>query len=190
MSLSRYFFAPAVLAASLGVAALAAPAPAQAQSDDLIRVLVSVADVVMRGNTPYYRNSDYGREDRLVAQRDQYGRAVYYRTVPRDQYYGNAGYNGYNGNNNNNNNSNNERYRTGQPPYGNAYGYYGDAPVTGRREVKCNKHGKCKTTYYDPRYDRDGRAGYDKDDRYEHNDRDHRDRDDRRSDDRRWRERN
>jgi len=33
-----------------------------------------VADVVMRGNTPYYRNGDYGYDDRLIAQRDQYGR--------------------------------------------------------------------------------------------------------------------
>jgi len=148
MSLSRYF-APAVLAASLGVAAIAAPAPAQAQSNDLLRVLVSVADVVMRGNTPYYRNSDYGQEDRLIAQRDQYGRTVYYRTVPRDQYYGD-----------------NQRYRSGQPPYGNAYGYHRNAPVTGSREVKCNKKGKCKATYYDPRYDRAGRGDHD-DDRYD-----------------------
>ena len=49
MSLSRYL-APAVLAASLGIAAVAAPAPAQAQSDDLVRVLVDVADVVLRGS--------------------------------------------------------------------------------------------------------------------------------------------
>ena len=43
MSLTTRFLAPAVLAASLGAAAIAAPAPAQAQSDDLIRVLVDVA---------------------------------------------------------------------------------------------------------------------------------------------------
>lgn len=150
MSLSRYF-APAVLAASLGAAALAAPAPAQAQSDDLLRVLVNVADVVMRGNTPYYRHGDYSQDDRLIAQRDQYGRVVYYRTVPRHDDY---------------------RYRSNQPPYGNAYGYHRNraAPVTGQRQVKCNKKGKCKVEYYDPRYDRDGRYGYN------------------RRDDRRWRD--
>ncbi len=152
MSLSRYF-APAILAASLGLAAVAAPAPAQAQSSDLVRVLVSVADVVMRGNTPYYRNGDYGYNDRLVAQRDQYGRIVYYRNVPRDQHYGN-----------------NQYYGNSQPPYGNAYGYYRNAPVTGNRAVKCNKHGKCKAQYYDPRYDRDGRYG-NNNARYDRNDR-------------------
>ena len=85
ISLSRYL-APAVLAASLGVAALAAPAPAQAQSDDLVRVLVDVADVVLRSGQPYYRYGDYGYDDRLVMQRDRYGRPVYYRYVPREVY--------------------------------------------------------------------------------------------------------
>lgn len=143
MSLSRYL-APAVLAASLGVAAVAAPAPAQAQSDDLVRVLVDVADVVLRGGVPYYRYGDYGYDDRLIVQRDRYGRPLYYRYVPRDGY------------------------RDG-PPYGNAYGYYRNRgyPVTGQRITKCNKHGKCKIVYYDPRYDRDGRyRDYDRDDRY------------------------
>ena len=37
MSLTR-LLAPTVLAASLGLAAVAAPAPVQAQSDDLVRV--------------------------------------------------------------------------------------------------------------------------------------------------------
>ena len=134
MSLSRYL-APAVLAASLGVAAIAAPAPAQAQSDDLVRVLVNVADVVLRGNQPYYRHGDYGYDDRLVMQRDRYGRTVYYRYIPRDAY------------------------NRGGPPYGNAYGYNRNRgyPVTGQRSMKCNKHGKCKAEYYDARYDRDGR---------------------------------
>ena len=107
ISLSRYL-APAVLAASLGVAAVAAPAPAQAQSDDL----------VLRSGQPYYRYGDYGYDDRLVMQRDRYGRPVYYRYVPR------------------------EVYRQG-PPYGNAYGYQRNRgyPVTGQRTMKCNKHG-------------------------------------------------
>lgn len=156
MSLSRYL-APAVLAVSLGVAAVAAPAQAQAQSDDLVRVLVNVADVVLRGNQPYYRYGDYGYDDRLIVQRDAYGRPVYYRYVPRSQYYRNT------------------------PPYGNAYGYYRNGPVTGNRgNIKCNKHGKCKTQYYDPRYDRDGRYGYSND---------RRDHDGRWYDGRRWHDR-
>ncbi|MDI1254088.1 hypothetical protein [Thermomonas sp.] len=92
MSLSRYF-APAVLAASLGLAAVAAPAPVQAQSsNDLMRVLVNVADVVMQGNQPYYRYGDYGYNDRLVVLRDRYGRVAYYRDVPRTQYRPDASY--------------------------------------------------------------------------------------------------
>lgn len=135
MSLTRYL-APAVLAASLGMAAIAAPAPARAQSDDLVRVLVSVADVVMRGNQPYYRYGDYGYDDRLVTQHDRYGRPVYYRYVPR------------------------QAYRNG-PPYGDAYGYNRNRgyPASSQR-MKCNKNGKCKVEYYDPRYDRDARYGY------------------------------
>lgn len=141
MSLTK-MLAPAVLAAGLGIAAIAAPAPAQAQSDDLVRVLVNVADVVLRGSTPYYRHGDYGYDDRLTMQRDRYGNPVYYRYVPR------------------------EAYRQG-PPYGNAYGYYRNGPGS-NGHTKCNKKGKCKTTYYDARYDRD--------DRYEDYDRRWRDR--------------
>ncbi|MDQ3039940.1 MAG: hypothetical protein M3Q51_00840 [Pseudomonadota bacterium] len=158
MSLSRYL-APSMLAASLGLAALAAPAPAQAQSNDLVRVLVNVADVVMRGNTPYYRNGDYGNNDRLIAQRDRYGRVVYYRDV-RDTQNRNG------------------------PPYGNAYGYYRNGPGASDRNVKCNKHGKCKSvsTYYDPRHDRD-RRNSDRDDRHDdHHDNYSRDRRDYRDD--------
>ncbi|MFS8137069.1 MAG: hypothetical protein ACMG50_02965 [Thermomonas sp.] len=149
MSLSRYL-APAVLAASLGLAAIAAPAPAQAQSsNDLVRVLVNVADVAMRGNQPYYRYGNYDYNDRLIAQRDRYGRIVYYRNVPQAQY------------------------RNG-PPYGNAYGYYQNRPSANHRNVKCNRNGKCKTTYYDSRYDRDDR--HDRYDRYDpRDDRDGRD---------------
>jgi len=142
--LSR-FLVPTTLAVALGFGAMA-PAPAQAQSqDELVRVLVDIADVVLRGGVPYYRHGDYSYDDRLIASRDRYGRVVYYRTVPRN-------------------------YRSG-PPYGNAYGYYRNGP--GSRSVKCNKHGKCKATYYDARYDRD---------RYD------RDRDRRWRGDRRWRD--
>lgn len=143
-TISRWL-APAVLAVGLGAAAIA-PLPAMAQSgDNLVRVLVDVADVVLRGGVPYYRNGDYGYDDRLVAGRDRYGRVVYYRMVPRDGY------------------------RAG-PPYGNANGYYRNGPgsrATAGRVSKCNKHGKCKVEYYDPRYDRDGRYGYDRDRRYD-----------------------
>lgn len=141
MSLSRYL-APAVLAASLGAAAFTVPAPAQAQSaDSMMRVLVDVADVVLRGGQPYYRNGNYDYDDRLIVQRDRYGNPVYYRQVPRQRHDG--------------------------PPYGHAYGYHRNRayPVTGQRTTKCNKHGKCKVEYYDPRYDRSGRDW--DDDRYE-----------------------
>ena len=120
MAILSRWLAPAVLAAGLGFGAMV-PAPAQAQ-DDLIRVLVDVADVVLRGGQPYYRHGNYGYDDRLVATRDRYGRLVYYRMVPR--------------------------YAR---PYGNAYGYDRHPAA---RDVKCNKHGKCKVTYYDARYDR------------------------------------
>lgn len=81
-TVSRWL-APAVVAAGLGMAALS-PVPVYAQSgDDLVRVLVDVADVVLRGGVPYYRYGDYGYDDRLVVGRDRYGRPVYYRQVPR-----------------------------------------------------------------------------------------------------------
>ena len=156
-SKSRFsrWLAPAVLAAALGLGATTAPAPVQAQ-DNLSRVLVDIADVVFRSGTPYYRNGDYRNNDRLVVGRDRYGRTVYYRVVPRDYRHDSR-----------------VRYRSG-PPYGNAYGYYRNGP--GSRNVKCNKHGKCKAKYYDPRYNRD-RYDHDRDD-------DH----DRRWDGRRWRD--
>lgn len=122
-ALSRWL-APVVVAAGFGVVAMA-PAPAMAQSnDDLVRVIVDVADVIIRGNTPYYRYGNYGYDDRLIVVRDRYGRPTYYRYVPRRGYYS-------------------------QPPYGNAYGYRNRYD----RRVSCNRYGKCRTEYYDPRYD-------------------------------------
>ena len=115
------WLAPSVLAAALGMGFAVPAAPAQAQ-DNLSRVLVDIADVVFQSGVPYYRYGHQGQNDRLVVQRDRYGRPVYYRYVPRGM------------------------------PYGNAYGRY-DAPR--HDNVKCNKHGKCKVTYYDGRYDRD-----------------------------------
>ena len=133
-TLTRWM-APAVLAAGFGMGAMAVPQQAQAQ--DLTRVIVDVADVILRGGQPYYRHGNYGQNDRLIVQRDRYGRPIYYRTV----------------------------HRSG-PPYGNAYGYYRNGPGA-NASTKCNKKGKCKTTYYDPRRDRDRyNARYDRDDRY------------------------
>ena len=145
-ALSRWL-APATLAVALGFGVVA---PAQAQSqDELVRVLVNVADVVFRGSTPYYRQGDYGYDDRLTVQRDRYGRPVYYRSVPRNEYYGNNGYN------------NNYRYSNGHSN--------NDANNDSKRRVKCNKNGKCKVEYYDPRYDNNGhnqQVRYDRDGRY------------------------
>lgn len=153
MTVSRWL-APAVLAAGLGFAALS-PVPAYAQNGDgLVRVLVDVADVALRGNTPYYRNGNYGNDDRLVMERDRYGRPVYYRQVA------------YNARN--------------APPYGNAYGYDRNAS---NRHVKCNKHGKCKNTYGDARHDRRGRDDdHRRDDRYSRHGQNDRRRNDRHDD--------
>lgn len=124
--------APA-LALFLGTVAVSAPAPAQA-NDDLVRVLVDVADVVLRGGQPYYRYGNYGHNDRLIVVRDRHGRVNYYRNAPRG-------------------------YRSG-PPYGVAHGYYRNGPG---RNADCNSRGKCRVTYYDPRYDRkDSRSRYDR----------------------------
>ena len=147
-TLSRWL-APVVLAAGFGGMAMM-PAPAHAQSgDDLVRVLVDVADVMFRSGTPYYRHGNYNRDDRLIVVRDRYGRPVYYRQVRR-------GHDNY------------DRYRN--------YGQYRSSQV--RRNVKCNKHGKCKAKYYDPRYDRDRYNRYDRNDRYRWEARRWRDRDD------------
>lgn len=135
MATARWL-APAALAAALGVAALA-PTPAKAQSADLVRSIVDIADVVMRGNQPYYRHGDYGSDDRLVMSRDRYGRPVYYRVANNgydDRYdrYGNG-------------------YARSAPPYGRAVGYHANRGM--QQRTKCNKNGKCKTEYYDPRHD-------------------------------------
>jgi hypothetical protein len=82
MSLMRWL-APAALAAALGATALAMPAPARA-GDDLVRVLVDVADVIFRTGTPYYRD-EYGRYQPLLVVRGPYG-PQYYRHLPRGAY--------------------------------------------------------------------------------------------------------
>jgi len=106
-SLIARLFAPAVLATGLGLAAFA-PAPARA-GDDLVRVIVDVADVIYHGGYPYYRNGPgYGYGDRLIVVQDRYHRPTYYRYAPRTVVY-----------------------RERRPPYGHAYGYHRnrDAPV-------------------------------------------------------------
>lgn len=136
-AVSRWF-ALALVTAGLGIAALF-PVPAYAQSgDELVRVLVDVADVVLRGGTPYYRYGDYGYDDRLIVGRDRYGRPLYYRHVPR--------------------------HHRDYVHYDHRYGYTRD--VSRKREVRCNSNGRCKVTYYDPRYDRD-RYRYRYDHRYD-----------------------
>jgi hypothetical protein len=136
-------FAPAVLAAVLGVAGLS-PGKAQA-SDDLVRVLVDVADIIYHSGQPYYRHGNYGRYDRVVIVRDRYHRPAYYRYVPRD-------------------------YRVvyrGAPPYGRAHGHYRDAPRYYDHRVRYDRRHD-RYGRYDRRHDRDDR--YDRYDR-RHDDR-------------------
>ena len=72
------WLATTALAAGLGLASLAAPAPAHAQDgNDLARVMVNVADVIFRSGDPYYRYGNYGYNDRLTVERDRYGRPIY-----------------------------------------------------------------------------------------------------------------
>ena len=127
-TLSKYI-APAVLAAGFAFTALT-PKVAHAQDDALTRVIVDVADVVLRGGQPYYRYGYYRDQDRLVVVRDRYGRPVYYRVVDNRRY--------------------DDRYRYANRPVP----VYYDQRVDTARRVKCNKHGNCSVTYYDPNYDR------------------------------------
>jgi hypothetical protein len=177
MTILSRWFAPAVLAAGLGFGAMT-PAPVQAQ-DALSRVLVDIADVVINNGTPYYRYGNQGYDDRLIVARDRYGRQVYYRQVPygynqRAAYdrYGRRIYDQY-GRRIDYSNRHNGGYRS-SPPYGNAYGYYGNSH--GSRDYKCNKHGKCKSRSHDSRHDRHDNEGNWNDHRRD--DRDWDDRDD------------
>ncbi|MBB1061202.1 hypothetical protein [Marilutibacter spongiae] len=121
MTILPRWLIPTALAAGLGIASLL-PAPARA-SDDLVRVLVDIADVVYHSGQPYYRHGNYGRYDRVIVVRDPRGYRRYYRDVPRYMY------------------------RPG-PPQRVVYRY----PAV-RYDRKCNPHGKCKVHYYDPRHD-------------------------------------
>ncbi|MGO1002744.1 hypothetical protein [Lysobacter sp. CA196] len=132
-ALSRWL-APIVIAAGIG--AVAIPAPARA--DDLARVIVDIADVIVRNNTPYYRYGNYGYADRLIVVHDRYGRPTYYRNAPRYVEH---------------------RYRPAPPRYSYGPRYY---------DRDCNHRGKCKTSYYDPRYDhRYDNRYYDRHDRHD-----------------------
>lgn len=84
-TLTRWL-APAVLAVGLGVAGLM-PTPAQA-NDNLARVIVDIADVIVRGGVPYYRHGNYDHHDRLIVVHDRYNRPVYYRHAPRGVAHG------------------------------------------------------------------------------------------------------
>ncbi|TWI01883.1 hypothetical protein IP90_02443 [Luteimonas cucumeris] len=108
MTILSRWLAPALLAVGFGFAAMA-PTPARAQGDELVRVIVDVADVIFRSGQPYYRHDNrYRYDDRLIVVHDRYRGPIYYRQVPRAVYY--RDYN---------------RYRSG-PPYGNAHGYWRD----------------------------------------------------------------
>jgi hypothetical protein len=154
------WLAPAALVAALGAGALM-PAPARAD-DDLIRVLVDVADIVFRNGQPYYRHGHDGYDDRLIVSRDRYGRPIYYRYVPRNAY-------------------------RDDPPYGYAYGYHRNRdgfvrdPDGRYSRQRCDSRGRCRIEYYDPRYDRrDDGYGYGYGARYHDDHRRHRRDDDRR----------
>lgn len=138
MTLARWL-APVALAAALGAGALL-PAPARA-GDDVVRVIVDLADVVFRNGSPYYRYGDYRHYDRLIVERDRRGRPVYYRYLPRDPY----------------------RYG---PPYGNAWGHdrnhagFVRDPYGRYSRQRCDSRGRCRVEYYDPRYDQRNDYGY------------------------------
>ncbi|RMH93398.1 hypothetical protein EBB59_05845 [Lysobacter pythonis] len=112
--------APTILAAGFGLGALAMSQQVQAQEPPT-RVLVDIEDVILHDGQPYYRHGDYGLDERLIVEHDRHGRPRYYRVV--DSHYGN-------------------------PPYGNAYGYYRNGQGS---RARCNRNGKC--VWYTPRYD-------------------------------------
>ena len=146
--------APLVLATGLGVAAIV-PKPAHAQEDQWTRVIVDIADVVVRGGQPYYRYGGYRDADRLVVGRDRYGRPVYYRIVDRrdrDRYayrhHDRDDWDDEQGDDDDQGHRHHRRhvYRPAYPAYG-----YGDPTA---RRVTCKKYGNCTVTYYEPGYPR------------------------------------
>lgn len=117
-----------------------------------------------RDGYSYYRNGNYGHNDRLLVGRDSHGRAVYYRTISSNAghhgAYGNGSY-GYNGDysgaaHGDSSYGYNNYYSS--PPYGIANGYYGNGPHRNDRghsrgqsrghqrqrdRHDCNGHGEC-----------------------------------------------
>lgn len=141
-ALSRWL-APFVFAAGFGAMAMV-PTPARAD-DQLARVIVDIADVIVRNNTPYYRYGNYGYADRLIVVNDRWGRPTYYRNAPRYADY---------------------RYRPAPPPR--YYSYNNGYNNNRHYDRDCNRSGKCRVTYYDSRHDRrDDHRRYDRDDRYD-----------------------
>lgn len=139
MTSATRWAAPVALAIGLGFGSMSAPVHAQ---DSLSRALADIASVVIGSD-----NSYYGGNQRVV-QYDAYGRPVYQsgygNNYVRDNhhhhyhqqysrygqygngYYGNQQYgNGYYGNSQYGNGYYANQY--GNPPYGNAYGYYNNA---------------------------------------------------------------
>lgn len=131
-TLTRWMW-PAALATGLATT-FAVPTPARA-SDDLVQVIVDIADVVMRGDTAYDRRGGYGYDDRLRVSYDRHGRPVYYRTAPRSH----------------------GRHHHGPPRYA-AERHRHHERARGRTE--CDRRGRCTTYYYDPREDRGRRGGW------------------------------
>lgn len=134
MLASSRWFASLVLAAGIGAASLV-PATARA-SDDLVRIIVDVADVVLHGGSPYYRHGSYGPHDRLIVVHDRHGRPTYYRQAPRHHR---AVY------------RHPSQFR-GPPPHARARGHID------QRNASCDRRGRCTVRYYDPRHDRDHRG--------------------------------
>ncbi|WP_058833749.1 hypothetical protein [Luteimonas abyssi] len=139
MSLLVRWFAPVALAAGLGGTAAFAPATAHAD-DELVRVIVDAADVILRGGDPYYRDGRHGYSDRLVVERDRHGRPVYYRNVARSG------------------NGHHRHRRSGPPAHAPAHGYRASYGHRDRGATRCDKRGRCTVQYYDPRFDRDHRG--------------------------------
>jgi hypothetical protein len=122
---------PRIAALALGCALVFAQSPAQAE-DPQIRVVVDVADVVMRNGYPYYRHGGFGYRDRLIVESDAYGRPIYYRMAPPED----AG----------------QTAESRRP----SYGHYSSRLRDDRyySSERCDANGVCQVEYYDPR---DGR---------------------------------
>lgn len=118
---------PRIAALALGCALAFAQSPVRAE-DAPIRVVVDVADVVMRNGYPYYRHGGFGYRDRLIVESDAYGRPIYYRMAPAEDVV---------------------QRDTGSRP---SYGHYGQRVRDDRyySSERCNANGVCQVEYYDP----------------------------------------